>query len=219
MGCAVSLGPVRQAGADGPQARRRHPGLPRHEDDQWGGGGYQQQIAGDYPPRLRFPLARCAHLDAVPVLRRRRTGAASTHTCLRRLCFSHAALVVEERQHGCGTCGPSLCSEPSSARRGIQVPFDCCRATRVARSECPRHSGEQADDPHRFREDRVAVVNKAWLSEVVDGQGAVGPARTGYLDAIRQHRFELVVRIRRGHRGASVLAVNRRSSCPARRAA
>ena len=32
-------------------------------------------------PRLRFSLARRAHLDAVPLLWRHRTGAAPTHTC------------------------------------------------------------------------------------------------------------------------------------------
>ena len=64
VGGAVALGAVRQAGADDPQARGRHPGLPGHEDDQRAGGGLQQQAAGNRPPRLRIPLARRAHLDA-----------------------------------------------------------------------------------------------------------------------------------------------------------
>ena len=33
------------AAPDGPQARRRHPGLPRHQDDERARGGHQQQAA------------------------------------------------------------------------------------------------------------------------------------------------------------------------------
>ena len=84
VGGAVASGAVRQAGADDPQARGRHPGLPGHEDDQRAGRRLQQQAAGDRPPRLRIPLAWRAHLDAVSLLRRHRIGATSTHTCLRR---------------------------------------------------------------------------------------------------------------------------------------
>ena len=51
------LAPLRQAGTDGPQARSRHPGLPRHEDDQRARGRLQQQAAGNRPPRLRLPLS------------------------------------------------------------------------------------------------------------------------------------------------------------------
>ena len=84
-GGAVTPGAVREAGADGPQARRGDPRLPRHADDERAGRGHQQQTPRHRPPRLRLPLARCPHLDAVPLLWRHRTGPAPTHTCLRRL--------------------------------------------------------------------------------------------------------------------------------------
>ena len=85
VGGAVPLEANRHAGADGPQARRRYPGLPRHQDDEWAGGGHQQQAAGHRTAGVRLSLPRRAHLDAVPVLRRHRTGTASTHCYLRRL--------------------------------------------------------------------------------------------------------------------------------------
>ena len=85
VGGAVTPGAVREAGADGPQARRGDPRLPRHADDERAGRGHQQQTPRHRPPRLRLPLARCPHLDAVPLLWRHRTGPAPTHTCLRRL--------------------------------------------------------------------------------------------------------------------------------------
>ena len=58
-------------------------------------GGHQQKAAGDCAARIRIPLSRCDHLDAVPLLRRHRTGATSTHTHLRRfqnLCCIRRAL-------------------------------------------------------------------------------------------------------------------------------
>ena len=47
-------------------------------------GGYQQQAARDCAARVRLSLGWLPHVDAVPVLWRHRTGAAPTHTRLRR---------------------------------------------------------------------------------------------------------------------------------------
>ena len=88
-------GAVRQARADDRQARRGDPRVPGHPDDQRAGRGHQQQATGHRAARLRFPLARPAHLDAVSVLWRHRTGAASTHTTLRRL------PITDERPDDC----------------------------------------------------------------------------------------------------------------------
>ena len=82
---AVALGAVRQAGAHDPQACCRDPRLPRHPDDERAGRGHQQQAARNRAPRIRIPLPRRTHLDALPLLWRYRTDAAPTHTCLRRL--------------------------------------------------------------------------------------------------------------------------------------
>ena len=78
------LGAVREAGAHDSEPRGRHPGVSGHEDDERSCGEHQQQAACDYAASVRFPLGRCPHLDAVPVLRRHRTVAAATHTHLRR---------------------------------------------------------------------------------------------------------------------------------------
>ena len=66
VGGAVPLGAVRQAGADRPQARRRHPGLPRHQDER-ARGGHQQQATGHCTAGVRLSLSRRAHLLAPPL--------------------------------------------------------------------------------------------------------------------------------------------------------
>ena len=91
LGVALPPGAVREAGADDPQARGGHPRVSGHPDDERAGRGHQQQAAGDRAPRLRIPLPRCAHLDAVSLLWRHRTGATPTHTRLRRLSFRDTA--------------------------------------------------------------------------------------------------------------------------------
>ena len=79
LGVAVASGAVREAGRT---IRKHAVGILAYLDTKMTNGpgrGHQQQAAGHRAPRLRFPLARGAHLDAVPLLRRHRTGAASTH--------------------------------------------------------------------------------------------------------------------------------------------
>ena len=60
VGGAVTPGAVREAGADGPQARRGDPRLPRHADDERAGRGHQQQT----PPSS--PAAPTASTRTVP---------------------------------------------------------------------------------------------------------------------------------------------------------
>ena len=52
------LGPFVRLARTGRQARRRHPGLPRHPDDERAGRGHQQQATGHHTAGLRFPLSR-----------------------------------------------------------------------------------------------------------------------------------------------------------------
>ena len=68
------------------RSRLRHRGYSfSPQEDRCPRNRGQLQAPRHRPPRLRFPLARCAHLDAVPLLWRHRTGATPTHRCLRRL--------------------------------------------------------------------------------------------------------------------------------------
>ena len=153
VGGAVTPGAVREAGADGPQARRGDPRLPRHADDERAGRGHQQQTPRHRPPRLRLPLARCPHLDAVPLLWRHRTGPAPTHTCLRRLTLSR-----RESSRSSGQCNDwpdeAVRPQPAPSRRDRRV----IRWTGAQRLDSP--GAEATSPPHlptRFPEDPHVV--------------------------------------------------------------
>ena len=58
------------------------------------GRGHRQQAAGHHATRLRLPLARAAHLDAVSLLWWHRTGAASTTHEFEETLFSFVSPVT-----------------------------------------------------------------------------------------------------------------------------